>query len=307
VPKTLRVAVVAEESAGVQVLQQLAALQPDLAIAAVLTGQTGGPHSKPLVREAAQRLGLDTWPAELVQFPELADRLRQANVDILVNVHSLFILHPEVVAAPAIGSFNLHPGPLPGYAGLNAPSWAVYNGENEHAVTLHWMDDGIDTGPLAWTESFGLTDTDTGLSVSGKCVRHGIPLVLRLVQTALDDKKLIPRHEQDRSKRRYFPTGPPREGRIDWGLPAREILRFVRASDYAPFPSPWPHPQAELAGVRAGIARAAPTGATSTEQPGTVRAVTDSGAAVATADEIVIVQKLWLDGRYRKPLEVLPH
>ena len=56
----------------------------------------------------------------------------------------------DVLEAPRIGSFNLHPGPLPEYAGLNAPSWAIYHGEQEHRVTLHWLDAGIDTGPIAY-------------------------------------------------------------------------------------------------------------------------------------------------------------
>lgn len=302
-PKRLPVVVVAEEAAGVQALQQLVALRPGVELTAVLTGEAG---ARPLVREAARRLSLETWPAELVRTRELADRLRQARIDLLINVHSLFVVHPDVVAAPTIGSFNLHPGPLPEYAGLNVPSWAVYNGEREHGVTLHWMDEGIDTGPVAWMERFELTDAETGLSVSGKCVRKGVPLVVRLVQTALDDGH-IPRHEQDRALRRYFPTGPPAEGRLDWSSPLSEILRFVRAADYAPFPSPWPPPQARLAGHEVGIAKAQGTGANSAGPPGTVQTVTDAGVVVATGDEAVLVQRLWVDGRYRKPAEVLAH
>lgn len=300
-------AVVAEESAGVQALHELAALRPDVEISAVLTSDGNAPRARPLVREAARKLSLGTTRAELVQSPRLAKHLRDEKVDVLFNVHSLFIVHPAVVAAPRIGSFNLHPGPLPRYAGLNAPSWAVFNGEETHAVTLHWMDDGIDTGPVVWTETFELTDTDTGLSVSGKCVRRGIPLVARLVRMALDDAGAIPRHEQDRAGRRYFSAGPPNAGRLEWTSPASEILRFVRAADYAPFPSPWPHPRAELSGVWVGVAKAVATGLPSADPPGTVKSVTEAGVAVATSDEDVIVQKVWVDGRYRKPADALSH
>jgi len=302
VPKRLRVAVVAEESAGVQALHELVALRPGVEVAAVLTSE-----ARPLVREAARKLGLETWPAELVRSSAFAARLLQAGVDLLINVHSLFVVHPDVVAAPAIGSFNLHPGPLPHYAGLNVPSWAVYNGEQEHGVTLHWMDEGIDTGPVAWMDRFGLTDDETGLSVSGKCVRRGVPLVVKLVQTAMENAARIPRHEQDRALRRYFPAGPPAQGRIDWAVPLAEILRFVRAADYAPFPSPWPHPLARLAGQEVGIAKAQGAGVASTGPPGAAQTVTDAGVVVATVDEAVLVQRLWVDGRYRKPAEVLAH
>ena len=82
--------------------------------------------------QVAERIGLPTWPASFVKDPAFAGRIRDAGVDIILNAHSLFVMHSEVVEAPRIGSFNLHPGPLPRYAGLNVVSWAIYRGERTH-------------------------------------------------------------------------------------------------------------------------------------------------------------------------------
>jgi methionyl-tRNA formyltransferase len=301
----LRVVVIAEEAAGVQVLQGLSTLETNPEIVAVLTRSAAEGAERPVVFEAAQKLGLDVWPSSSVRSPELGSQLQAADVDLLVNVHSLYLIHPSVVAAPKIGSFNLHPGPLPEYAGLNAPSWTIYHGERFHGVTLHWMDAGIDSGPIAWEQRFPIDAADTGLSVSGKCVRKGVPLVLELARMAADDPGAIPRREQDLHRRNYFPAGPPDDGRIDWAQPADSILRFVRASDYAPFRSPWGHPQAQLAGRDVGIAKATETELPATDPPGAVVEANESGAVVATRDELILVQRIWLDGRYLKPTEVL--
>jgi len=289
----------------VQVLHGLVRLRPTIEIVGVLASAEAPEHWRPVVHEAALALGLETWPAESVRSPDLGARLREAGVDILLNVHSLFLIHPDVIAAPRIGSFNLHPGPLPEYAGLNVPSWALFNGEDTHGVTLHWIDAGIDTGPIAWQERFELTADDTGLSVSGKCVRLGVPLVVRLIQAARKSASSIPRTEQDRTRRRYFPAGPPKEGLLDWSRPAAEILRFVRAADYSPFPSPWGHPEAAIEGRRVGIARAAATATVATSSPGTVEEVSADGAVVATGDEFIVVKRVCLDGKYLKPIELL--
>jgi methionyl-tRNA formyltransferase len=303
--RRLRVVVIAEEAAGVQVLRGLTALPSSPEIVAVLTRSSSEGAERPVVHESAQKLGLDIWPSSSVTSPDLATRLRNAEVDLLMNVHSLFLIHRSVLAAPTIGSFNLHPGPLPEYAGLNVPSWAIYEGERSHGVTLHWLDEGIDTGPIAWQERFAVESTDTGLALSGKCVRVGVPLLLRLATVATTDARLIPREQQDLSRRKYFSAGPPAEGRFDWAQPADSILRFVRAADYAPFDSPWGHPRAQLAGVNVGIAKAAATGVAATQAPGTIVELDDAGAAVATSDELIVVQRLWLDGRYVKPKELL--
>lgn len=63
-----------------------------------------------------------------------------------------------------MGSFNLHPGPLPRYAGLNVRSWAIYQDEQTHGVTLHWMEARVDTGPIAFETMFDLSADDSGLS-----------------------------------------------------------------------------------------------------------------------------------------------
>jgi methionyl-tRNA formyltransferase len=57
--------------------------------------------------------------------------------------------------------------------------------------------------------------------------------------------------------------------------------------------------------VSVGVAKAAATGEVATQPPGTVVELIDSGAVVATADELIVVQRLWLDGRYLKPKELL--
>jgi methionyl-tRNA formyltransferase len=214
-------------------------------------------------------------------------------------VHSLYIVHSDVVAAPRIGSFNLHPGPLPHYAGLNAPSWAIYHGESEHAVTVHWMEPGVDTGAIAYEGRFPIDPADTGLSLSVKCVRQGLPLVTRLLETAAADPASIPARPQELARRRvYLARDVPNDGRLSWSEPARRIVDFVRAADYSPFPSPWGHPRARLDETELGIVKASLTGTPADAPRGTVDVRGAGETHVAAADEWVAVHRLQVDGKY---------
>ena len=303
--KHLIVVVVAEEAAGVQVLEALRRAPGAPEIAAVVTTTEPARKRRPVVAEAAARLGLEVREASEAGRSSFAGRLRERGVDVLVNVHSLVLLDAAAVAAPRIGSFNLHPGPLPEYAGLNAPSWAIYNGEEKHGVTLHWMDAGIDSGPIAYQSFFPIENGETGLSLTGKCVRHGVPLVARLITDAAQDPSAIQALEQDRRKRRYFGREIPNGGTLSWSAPAREVVRFVRAADYGPFVSPWGIPRAELRGRPVGIAKASVTGERTDEPPGTVGNGRPRGAiTVAAGDEWIEVQRIWRDGRYLRPGEI---
>lgn len=300
----MNILLAAGEAAGIQALRRLVASGHRLV--AVLAGADGDTARGATVAGVAEREGVPLWPAELVRDPALAERLAAEGVDLLLNVHSLLIVRAEIVAAPRIGSFNLHPGPLPEYAGLNAPSWAIANGERHHAATLHWMEPGLDTGPVAYEASFAIEPQDTGLSVSAKCVRHGLPLLDELLAAAASEPASIPRRPQDLSRRRLYTREEiPYGGRIDWSLPAHQILDFVRACDYGPFPSPWGRPRARVGGLELGVLRAAATGEGTTEPPGTLGERGGSGVQVAAADEWVAIERVEVDGALRYAAEIL--
>jgi methionyl-tRNA formyltransferase len=296
----LNVLLVGAESAAIQVLNGLArsghqvvgvlADEPTVSIGEGLSG-------------AAERLGIQTIEAANVKDPSFGRWIAEREIDLLLNVHSLSIAADEVVSAPRIGSFNLHPGPLPAYAGMNVFCWAVYNGEPRHAVTLHWMDAGLDTGRIAYEEWFPITDRDTGLSVFSKCVRAGVPLVFRLLEQAATDPSGIPRRRQVGERRLYLRRDVPHDGPIDWNQPARRLRDLVRACDFGPFPSPWERPVAPLGGVTATITAAALTGERCTAAPGTVGGADEDGVRVATADEWLTVRGTAEDGRPVRPLD----
>ena len=282
----------AEEAAGVQALRKIAdSVDHDL-VAVMASSERQGPS----VAGAAEALGVPVWDSREVREAALAERVVEHAVDVLLNVHSLFRIHPAVVAAPAVGSFNLHPGPLPAYAGLNAPSWAIYFGESRHAVTLHWMVGAIDAGAIAYEEWFDVADDDTGLTLSAKAARQGLELIDRL----LDDIPEIPSRAQE-GEGRYFGRDAPHGGRLPWSLPARRIVDFVRASDYGPFASPWGRPTARIDEREIEVVRAAVTGKRADAAPGTVG---DDGL-VAAADEWVAVERVRVDGEPAEPSEVL--
>jgi methionyl-tRNA formyltransferase len=300
----VNVLLVAEESAGIQVLRALAA-GPHEVVAAMTAPPTRGGGTT--VAVVAEQLGVPVLPSEGVRDPETAAWIRDHEVDLLLNVHSLYLIHGQVVAAPRIGSFNLHPGPLPQYAGLNAPSWAIYNGEERHAVTVHWMEPGVDTGAIAYETWFDLTDADTGLSVSVRCAREGVSLMERLLEAAAEDPSAIPKQAQDLSKRHYYRRGEvPDEGRITWAQPARRIVDLVRACDYFPFPSPWGSPTARLNEDEIRVLKASRTGLAETEEPGTVgEAAEGGGVPIAAEDEWVLVERVQATGGPQPAAEVL--
>jgi len=290
----LKVVLLAEEAAGLRVLRSLTSRNIDIAGVVTTPAEAGSLSS---IEDMARRTGCPVWRPMQTRQTEFGDIIRHSGVDVLLNVHSLHILDASIINAPKIGSFNLHPGPLPEMAGLNAPSWAVYLGKKQHAVTLHWMKAGIDTGAIAFSKQFALDENATGLTVSNTCVKLGIPLIESLLDLAAEDPDSIPAHPQNSDQRRVFRRDEiPNRGRIDWSNSAREITAFVRAADYGPFPSPWGHPKVRLGKLDLEVLKASATDKVTDLAAGTVLTSCDEAVAVAAGDRIVLLQKVQLDG-----------
>lgn len=68
------------------------------------------------------------------------------------------IFTAEEIERYPCGIVNLHLAPLPDYRGFYPFSHAIAKGEDAFAVTLHYVDEGIDTGPVIATREVTMAD-----------------------------------------------------------------------------------------------------------------------------------------------------
>lgn len=298
----LTVALAAEEGAGVKTLQLLA--DRDHHVVAVFTGNDDAAPTGPVAGKA-RSLGVPIRNAQDVRDSATGDWLREQGVDLVLNVHSLHIINPSVLDAPTLGAYNLHPGPLPEWAGLHAPSWALYEGADRYGVTLHRMTPELDAGTIAFADDFEIGAADTGLSVMMQCVRRGMRLIEQLLERA-ELGRPIPAREQELARRRWFCAGPPEEGRLNWHRSARRVVDFVRACDYRPFRSPWGFPRCTAEETQVAILTARAVEATNRAYPGTVVHADAGAILVAAADAAVRVEKVEVAGQRLLAADAIP-
>jgi methionyl-tRNA formyltransferase len=83
-----------------------------------------------------------------LRHPGALAALRANKPDFLVTACFPRLLPADMLAIPRVGCLNLHPSLLPAYRGPEPLFWQYYFGETRTGVTLHWMDEGADTGDL---------------------------------------------------------------------------------------------------------------------------------------------------------------
>jgi phosphoribosylglycinamide formyltransferase-1 len=88
----------------------------------------------------------------------MGDWLEQQSVDLVVLAGYMELLSEEFVRRFAGRLINVHPSLLPAFPGLHAIEQAVEYGVRVMGVTVHFVDEGVDTGPIIVQEAF---DVDT--------------------------------------------------------------------------------------------------------------------------------------------------
>src|SRR5271155_4134603 len=89
------------------------------------------------------------------------EALRQAEVDLVVLAGFMRILKSELLRAFAQKVVNIHPALLPAFPGLEAWKQALDYGVKVTGVTVHYVDQGIDTGPIITQATVPVLPGDT--------------------------------------------------------------------------------------------------------------------------------------------------
>lgn len=92
---------------------------------------------------------------------EIIERLEKFNIELVVLAGFMRILTPYFVNHYKQRIINLHPALLPSFPGVQSAKQALDYGVKVTGVTVHFVDDGVDTGPIILQSVVQIDDTDT--------------------------------------------------------------------------------------------------------------------------------------------------
>jgi len=149
--------------------------------------------------------------------------------DILVSMSFNQIFKKKIIDLTPIGIINCHAGKLPFYRGRNILNWVLINDEKEFGITVHFVDEGIDTGDIILQKTFPITDKDNYsalLEISYNACAN--ILYEALVKIVDEDYERI---NQKTIHPVGFYCGMRSDGDeiINWNDTSRNIFNFIRA------------------------------------------------------------------------------
>ena len=113
---------------------------------------------------------------------EILNTLKENKIDIIVLAGFMRILSPHFVKEYRNKIINIHPSLLPLFPGAHAHRDAIQAGATESGCTVHFVDEGIDTGPIILQESVNIDKDDTEETLAMKV----LPLEHRIFPKAIE-------------------------------------------------------------------------------------------------------------------------
>lgn len=181
------------------------------------------------LQRRAQQAGLPFFTPKNVNGSAFIEMVKSTKCAILASMSYDQIFGREILGIPEFGTINCHAGRLPFYRGRNVLNWALINDEPSFGITVHYIDEGIDTGDIILQETFAITDFDDYKSL----LNISVPACATLLHKALREISSGTASRIPQST--IHPVGTYCVKRVsgdeivDWSLSSRAVFNLIRA------------------------------------------------------------------------------
>lgn len=170
---------------------------------------------------------IPVWEVASMSAPETINLFSQYQPDIMcVACFSLYIPR-SILDIPPLGCLNVHPSLLPVNRGPDPLFWTFHDGHHETGVTIHRMDEGLDTGPIVVQQKITVPDGITYGQLEVECAALGGKLLARSLWQLYQGTATLAPQDETKSSYLHMPTGN------DYIVPAarweaRRVHNFIR-------------------------------------------------------------------------------
>lgn len=290
----LRLVFMGSDALALPVLDSLSTdLESPARIVGVFT-QPDRPHGRGQRIEAGP---VKQW-AEAMQIPVFQpERLGPENAvfvrdelraDVTLVMAYGLLLKDDMLAAPRLGTFNVHTSILPRFRGASPVATAVASGVDETGVTFMRLVRKLDAGPVAGCERVSVGPRDTAADVTAKLSAAAVPLVVKSLRAVAAGT--LEFREQEEPAVTYCRKLAKTDGVLDFARPARELAARINGL------FPWPGVSIAIGDsvVKLGLADSESTEAQAA--PGTVLNTDSESVRIAAGSGILRLLRLQRPG-----------
>ncbi len=181
------------------------------------------------LREQAEIHQIEFFTHPKINSDEFLEKIEKYCCDLFVSMSFNQIFRKRLIEYPRLHTINCHAGKLPFYRGRNILNWALINDEKEFGITVHYVDEGIDTGDILIQRTFPITDVDSYATLLKRAYSGCAELLYETVKQ-LQTAEITRKAQSEIHPLGFYCTGRKvGDERLSWDQTSREIFNFVRA------------------------------------------------------------------------------
>ena len=155
-------------------------------------------HPKACALKRAQQYLIDTRYIDFKEFKnredfdkEIIKILKEKKIDLVVLAGYMRILSPYFIRTYQNKIMNIHPALLPSFPGLYAQKQAIGNGVKISGCTVHFVEEGVDSGPIILQKAVEMSDDDTEESLTEKILKEEHQIYPQAIQLFSESRLII--------------------------------------------------------------------------------------------------------------------
>lgn len=243
------------------------------------------------VKAKALELNIDVFQPISGRDDSFVETLSAIKPDLIVVVAYGIILPLEVLLLPRYGCINVHASLLPQYRGAAPIQQCIIDRCQVTGVTTMLMDEGLDTGDIIIQKNLTVSPEETSATLHDKLSVLGAATLEETVNKIQSGTATYT--PQNNQQATYTSRLKKESGRINWHKTAEEIEALIRGLQ------PWPTAFTELYGKMMKIWSGKALDQSHNSIPGVILDVTPHYFAVSTAEGILLVQEIQMEGKKR--------
>jgi len=213
-------------------------------------------------------------------------KVKRLNPDLIISMSYDQLIKKRLITFPSKGIINAHAGMLPFYRGRSPINWAIINGEDYIGLTIHYIDEGIDTGDIIVQEKINISKKDDYNTILKKAENLAPKLLMQSIILIKNNLVLIKEHKHKEGI--YLPKRNVGDEIINWKWNSDRIYNFIRA-----LVPPGPCARTFLGGIEIKVLKSELIDAPNfIGHPGQVVGRDQSGVKVKTGDSIIKLEKV---------------
>ena len=193
--------------------------------------------SKPdqILKKLAEDNNIDFLVFENINSVSAVSRLKDYRADLFISLSYDQIIRKDLLKLPPKGFINCHAGALPFYRGRNVLNWVLINGESEFGITVHYIDEGIDTGDIILQKNYPIYLSDNYNTLLERSYDYCSDLLMKSLLMIVDNKVIRIKQIDIDNIVSYCQRRLPGDEILNWNLESEKINNFVRGIT---FPGP---------------------------------------------------------------------